>query len=147
MNMTNREWARAYDLSPDNWQDEYSFSVSRILDLIISAHQNAWELADYYCEGYGSAEERFDTFNSLSEDFSSVVVDEIISSRKPGADFFADHGKNEYCFPYTHAYRFTDLHNYVRFAFLNMMQFNPNFCKCNYCYRYFIPRTKKITRF
>lgn len=145
--MTNREWARAYDLSPENWQDEYSISVSRILDHIISVHQNVWEHADYYCERYGSAEERFDTFHSLSEDFSSVVVDEIISSRKPGVDFFIGQNSNKDCFPYTHAYRFTDLQNYVQFIFMNMMQYNSNFCKCNYCYRFFIPKTKKFTRF
>lgn len=145
--MTNREWIRAYDLSPENWQDEYSISVSRILDSIISAHQNVWELADNYCEGFGSAEERFDLFHALSEPFASVEVEEIISARKPGRDFFCSTSDKDYCFPYTRVYRFTGIENYVRFVFLNMMQYNSNFCKCNYCYRFFIPKTKKLTRF
>lgn len=55
--------------------------------------------------------------------------------------------ENDYCFPYTHAYRFTELSNYAQFLFLNMMQNNSNFCKCNYCYNFFIPKTKKLTRF
>lgn len=145
--MTNHEWTQAYDLSPEYWQYEYSISAARILDFIISAHQNVCELADKYCEGFGSAEERFDFFYTLNKPFSSVVVDEIISARKPGRDFFCSTSDKDYCFPYTRVYRFTDMENYVRFVFLNMMQYNLNFCKCNYCYRFFIPKTKKLTRF
>lgn len=37
--MTNREWARAYDMLPESWQDEYSISVARILNSFISIHQ------------------------------------------------------------------------------------------------------------
>ncbi len=145
--MTIREWARAYDLSPENWQDEYSISVSRILDRIISVHQNVWELADYYCERYGSAEERFEFFHALNKSYTTIAVEEIISARKPGRDFFCSNSDKDYCFPYTRVYRFTDIENYVRFVFLYMMQYNSNFCKCNYCYRFFIPKTKKLTRF
>lgn len=140
--MTDNDWERAYNFSSENSDEEYKRLVLQTLNSIVSAYNEVWELADYYCEHYGSAEERFDTFHALSKDFTSVVVDEIISSRKPGIDFFADHGKNEYRFPFTHAYRFTNLHNYVQFVFMNMMQYNSNFCKCNYCYRFFIPKTK-----
>lgn len=145
--MTDNDWERAYNFSSENSDEEYKKLVLQTLNSIVLTYNEVWELADYYCESYGSAEERFDTFHALSKDFTSVVVDEIISSRKPGIDFFADHGKNEYHFPYTRAYRFTDLHNYVQFVFLNMMQYNSNFSKCNYCYRFFIPKTKRLTRF
>ncbi|MCM1168295.1 MAG: DUF6076 domain-containing protein [Ruminococcus sp.] len=60
---------------------------------------------------------------------------------------FDESPEENYCFPYTRAYRITDLQNYAQFLFLNMMQSNSNFCKCNYCYRFFIPKTKKPTRF
>ena len=76
-----------------------------------------------------------------------MTVEEIISARKPDRDFFGTPNENDYCFPYTRAYRFTDIENYAQFIFLNMMQYNYNFCKCNYCYRFFIPKTKKLTRF
>lgn len=145
--MTNHEWARAYDLSPESWQDEYSMSVMRILNSIISMHQNVWELADYYCERYGSAEERFDFIHALREPFTSMTVEEIISARKPGRDFFEAPSENDYSFPYTRAYRFTDVEDYAQFIFLNTMRYNSNFSKCNYCYRFFIPKTKKLTRF
>ena len=130
--MADNNWEQAYNLLSENSDDEYKKLVLQTLNSIVSTYNEAWGLADYYCECYGSAEERFDSFYALSEDFTTVVVDEIISSRKPGADFFADHGNNEYHFPYTHAYRFTNLHNYVQFVFMNTMQFNSNFCKCNY---------------
>lgn len=145
--MANREWARAYDLSPESWQDEYSISVVRILNSVISVHQNVWELADYYCERYGSAEERFDFIHALNEPFTSMTVEEIISARKPGKDFFRLQSENDYCFPYTRAYRFTEVEDYAQFIFLNMMRYNSNFSKCNYCYSFFIPKTKKLTRF
>lgn len=145
--MTNREWTRAYDLSPESWQDEYSLSVSHILNAVISMHQNLWELADCYCERLGSAEERFDFIHALNESFTSMTVEEIISARKPGKDFFGVPNENDYCFPYTKVYRFTDIENYSQFIFLNMMRYNSNFSKCNYCYRFFIPKTKKLTRF
>ncbi len=145
--MADNNWEQAYNLSSENSDEEYKRLVLKTLNSVVSIHSEVWELADYYCECYGSAEERFDIFHSLSEDFTMVVVDEIISSRKPGADFFADQNNNEYCFPYAHAYRFTNLKNYVQFIFMNMMQYNSNFCKCNYCYRFFIPKTKKLTRF
>lgn len=145
--MTERDWAKAYDNTPENWGDEYKTLAARTLDSIISTHQNVWVLADYYCGRFGSVEERFDHFHALSEPFTSMVVEEIISARKPGRDFFGAPSENDYCFPYTRVYRFTDLENYAQFVFLNMMQYNYNFCKCNYCYSFFIPKTKKFTRF
>ena len=75
--MTNREWTRAYDLSPEAWQDEYSISVAEILNTIISIHQNIWEQVDYYCERYGSAEERFDFIHALNEPFTSMTVEKL----------------------------------------------------------------------
>lgn len=145
--MTDREWARAYDRSPENWGGEYKLSAAKTLKSIISAYQNMFVLADYYCECFGSAEERFDLLHSLDEPFTSMTVEEIISARKPGKDFFKAPNENGYCFPYIRAYRFTDIENYVQFVFLNMMRYNSNFSKCNYCYKFFIPKTKKLTRF
>lgn len=145
--MNNHDWARAYDNNPNNWFEEYKAAAEQTLNSIISTHANTWAFADYYCERSGSAEERFDFFYALEEQFTTMAVEEIISARKPGKDFFSVRSKGDYCFPYTHAYRFNDLQNYVQFLFLNMMQNNPNFCKCNYCYRFFIPKTKKPTRF
>lgn len=145
--LINCEWVRAYDLSLEGWQDEYSNSVSRILNSMISVHQNIWELADYYCERFGSAEERFDLLHAINESFTSMSVEELISARKPGKDFFGFPNENDYCFPYTRVYRFTDIENYAQFIFLNMMRYNSNFSKCNYCYKFFIPKTKKLTRF
>ncbi len=145
--MTDRHWTKAFDMSPQNWGDRFKAAVSPILDSIISTHNSVWEFADYYCEYYGSVEERFDFFHSLEEQFTTMAVEEIISARKPGRDFFLAPSESDYCFPYTRAYRFTDMQNYVQFLFLNMMQSNSNFCKCNYCYNFFIPKTKKLTRF
>lgn len=147
-NLTNRKWIKAFELSPEGWQDEYSGSVGEILNSIISTHQKIWELADIYCESAGgTAEERFDFFHAVSELFTSMAVEEIISSRKPGKDFFGMPNENDYSFPYTRAYRFTDIDNYAQFIFMNMMQYDPTFSKCNYCYNFFIPKTKKLTRF
>lgn len=145
--MTDRDWARAYDNDPENWGEEYKVSAAQTLDSIFSTHRNVWELTDYYCDIFGSVEERFDHFRALSESFTSMTVEEIISARQPGKNFFCAPNENDYCFPYTRAYRFADIENYAQFVFLNMMQYNSNFCKCNYCYRFFIPKTKKLTRF
>lgn len=97
--MTNREWTIAYDMSPECWQDEYSISVARILNSFISIHQNVWELADYYCERLGSAEERFDFIHALNEPFTSMTVEEIISARKPGKEFSMCQMKTITAFP------------------------------------------------
>lgn len=146
--LTNRKWIKSFELSPEGWQDEYSGSVGEILNSIISTHQKIWELADIYCESAGgTAEERFDFFHAVSELFTSMVVEEIISSRKPGKDFFGLPDENNFSFPYTHAYRLTDIENYAQFLFMNMMRYDPSFSKCNYCYNFFIPKTKKLTRF
>lgn len=146
--LTNCRWSKAFELSPEGWQDEYSGSVGEILNSIISTHQKIWELADIYCESAGStAEERFDFFHAVSAPFTSMTVEEIISSRKPGKDFWGMPNENDYSFPYTHAYRFTDIENYAQFIFMNMMRYDATFSKCNYCYNFFIPKTKKLTRF
>lgn len=97
--MTYCEWTRAYDLSPEGWQNEYSISVTRILNSIISIHQNVWELADNYGESFGSAKERFDFLHTLNEQFTSMVIEKIISVRKPGTDLFCVPSENDYCFP------------------------------------------------
>ncbi len=52
--LTNRKWIKAFELSPEGWQDEYSGSVGEILNYIISMHQKIWELADIYCESAGA---------------------------------------------------------------------------------------------
>ena len=145
--MADRDWKQAYISLSENSDEEYKKLILQTLRSVVSIHDEVWELADYYCERYGSAEERFDLFHALSGDFTTVAVEEIISSRKPGRDFFINHGDDEYNFPYTHAYRFNDLRTFVQFIFMNMMQYNSNFCKCNYCYGFFIPKTKKLTRF
>lgn len=146
--LTNCKWSKAFEISPESWQDEYSGSVGEILNSIISTHQKIWELADIYCESVGgTAEERFDFFHAVSEPFTSIAVEEIISSRKQGKDFFGLPDENNYSFPYTHVYRFTDIDNYAQFIFMNMMRYDATFSKCNYCYNFFIPKTKKLTRF
>lgn len=40
---------------------------------MISVHPNIWELADYYCERFGSAEERFDLLHAINESFTSIA--------------------------------------------------------------------------
>lgn len=146
--LTNQNWLKAFDLSREEWQDEYSNLVEEILNSVISTHQKVWEMADIYCESAGgTAEERFDFFHAVSEPFTSMTVEEIISSRKPGKDFFELPDENNYSFPYTHVYRFTDIDSYAQFLFMNMMRYDPTFSKCNYCYNFFIPKTKKLTRF
>lgn len=145
--MTESDWMKAFDNDSENWDEEYRASAAKTINSIIWTRRKVWELADYYCERFGSAEDRFDLFHALSEPFTSMTVEEIISARKPGKEFFDIPSENDYCFPYTKAYRFTDIENYSQFVFLNMMQYNYNFCKCNYCYRFFIPKTKKLTRF
>lgn len=143
--MADNDWEQAYNLMSHISDQEYKKLVLQTLNSVISIHNEVWEYADYYCERYGSAEERFDTFHALSGNFTTVVFDEIISSRNPGIDFFSDHDKNDYHSPYTHTYRFVNLRNYIQFVFMNMMQYNSNFCKCNYCYKFFISKTKTHT--
>lgn len=63
--MTERDWSRAFDASPENWGDGYKDTVLQTLNSIVSTHINIWEFADYYCERCGSAEERFDFFTLL----------------------------------------------------------------------------------
>lgn len=74
-NLTNRKWIKAFELSSESRQDEYSDSVGEILNSVISTHQKIWELADIYCESAGgSAEERFDFFHAVSEPFTSKLT-------------------------------------------------------------------------
>lgn len=145
--MTGNDWVEAYIRSAEDCDAKYKSLVLNTLNSVVSTYERTWELADYYGIRYGSTEERFDYFHAISEPYTTMAVEEIISARKPGRDFFANPSENDYCFPYTRAYRFTDIHNYVQFLFLNMMQNDSNFCKCNYCYKFFIPKTKKPTRF
>lgn len=145
--MANDDWMRAYDCLSEHSDEDYKIMVLHTLESVVSTHSEIWALADYYCESSGSAKERFDFIHAIDDAFTDIAVEEIISARKSGADFFFRPNENDYGFPYTHVYRFTDLKNYVQFIFLNMMQYNSTFCKCNYCYNFFIPKTKKPTRF
>ena len=85
--MTDNDWGQAYNLMSYISDREYKKFVLQTLNSVISIHNEVWEYVDY-CECYGSVEERFDTFHALSGNFNTVVVDEIISSRTPGIDFF-----------------------------------------------------------
>lgn len=145
--MANDDWMRAYDCLSERSEEDYKIMVQHTLEAVVSTHSEIWTLADYYCESSGSATERFDFIHAIEPSFTDVTVEEIISARKSGSDFFLSHNENDYSFPYTHTYRFTDLKSYVQFVFLNMMQYNSTFCKCNYCYNFFVPKTKKPTRF
>ena len=60
--MADTTWEQAYNLVSENSDKEYKTLVVQILNSVVSTHNKVWELADYYCEYYGSAEERFDTF-------------------------------------------------------------------------------------
>ncbi|MCM1276652.1 MAG: DUF6076 domain-containing protein [Lachnospiraceae bacterium] len=145
--MTGKVWANVYIFSAENSDEKYKVTLLNTLNSIIETHDRIWELADYYCVYCGSTEEKFDYFHAISEQFTTMSVEEIISARKPGMDFFGSPSEIDYSFPYTRAYRFTDLENYVQFLFLDMMRNDSYFSKCNYCYNFFIPKTKKPTRF
>ena len=145
--MANNDWMQAYACLSEHSDDEYKNMVSHTLKSVVSTYNEFWTLADYYCTHNGSAKEKFDFIHAVEQSVTDVTVEEIISARKSGKDFFLRPNENDYSFPYTHAYRFTDLKNYIQFVFLNMIQFNSTFSKCNYCYNFFIPKTKKPTRF
>lgn len=145
--MANDDWMRAYDCLSEHSDNEYKNMVSRTLKSVVSTYNEFWTLADYYCTHNGSAKEKFDFIHAIEQSITDMTVEEIISARKSGKDFFLRPYENDYSFPYTHSYRFTDLKNYIQFIFLNMIQFNSTFSKCNYCYNFFIPKTKKPTRF
>lgn len=141
--MVDENWKQAYILSSeDNGEAKFKDLTLNTLNSVISTYDKIWELADYYCERYGSAEERFDIIHAASEPFTTMYVEQVIGAKKAGKDFFVKSNKDNYCFPYTYSYRFEDLYNFVQFIFLNTMQYNYIFCKCNYCYNFFIPKTK-----
>lgn len=145
--MANDDWMRAYDCLSEHSDNEYKNMVLFTLESVVSTYNEFWTLADYYCTHNGSAKEKFDFIHAIEQSITDMTVEEIISARKSGKDFFLRPYENDYSFPYTHSYRFTDLKNYIQFIFLNMIQFNSTFSKCSYCYNFFIPKTKKPTRF
>ena len=145
--MANDDWMRAYDCLSEHSDDEYKSMVLLTLESVVSTYNEFWILADYYCTHSGTAKEKFDLIHAVEQSFTDVRVEEIISARKSGREFFLRPNENDYSFPYTHAYRFSDLKNYIQLIFLNMIQYNSTFSKCNYCYNFFIPKTKKLTRF
>lgn len=152
--MANNDGMKAYSslskYSYDEYKicdNEYKNMVLNTLKSVVSTYKKFWTLADYYCTCNRTAKEKFDLIHAMEQSVTDTTVEEIISARKPGKDFFLRPNENDYSFPYTHAYRFSDLKNYIQFIFLNMMQYNPTFSKCNYCYNFFIPKTKKLTRF
>lgn len=152
--MANNDGMKAYSslskYSYDEYKicdNEYKNMVLNTLKSVVSTYKKFWALADYYCTCNRTAKEKFDLIHTIEQSVTDMTVEEIISARKPGKDFFLRPNENDYSFPYTHAYRFSDLKNYIQFIFLNMIQYNPTFSKCNYCYNFFIPKTKKLTRF
>ncbi|MBD5113789.1 MAG: hypothetical protein HDT46_01075 [Ruminococcaceae bacterium] len=152
--MTHNDEMKAYgSLSKHSYDEykicdnEYKNMVLNTLKSVVSTYKEFWALADYYCICNRNVKEKFDFIHAVEQSVTDMTVEEIISARKPGKDFFLRPNENDYSFPYTHAYRFSDLKNYIQFIFLNMMQYNPTFSKCNYCYNFFMPKTKKLTRF
>ncbi|MBD5117124.1 MAG: hypothetical protein HDT48_06415 [Ruminococcaceae bacterium] len=145
--MANNDWMQAYEFLSERSDEKYKSMVLLTLESVVATYKEFWTLADYYCTCNGTAKEKFDLIHAVEQSVTDMTVEEIISARKPGKDFFLRPNENDYSFPYIHAYRFTDLKNYIRFIFLNMIQYNSTFSKCNYCYNFFIPKTKKPTRF
>ena len=152
--MANNDEMKAYSslskYSYDEYKicdNEYKNMVFNTLKSVVSTYKEFWELADYYCTCNRTAKEKFDFIHAVEQSVTDMTVEEIISARKLGKDFFLRPNENDYSFPYTHAYRFSYLKNYIQFIFLNMIQYNPTFSKCNYCYNFFMPKTKKLTRF
>ena len=152
--MANNDGMKAYSslskYSYDEYKicdNEYKNMVLNTLKSVVSTYKEFWTLADYYCTCNRTAKEKFYLIHAMEQSVTDMTVEEFISARKPGKDFFLRPNENDYSFPYTHAYQFSDLKNYIQFVFLNMIQYNSTFSKCNYCYKFFIPKTKKPTRF
>lgn len=86
--MANDDWMRAYDCLSEHSDNEYKNMVLLTLESVVSTYNEFWTLADYYCTHNGSAKEKFDFIHAVEQSVTDVTVEEIISARKPGKDFF-----------------------------------------------------------
>ena len=132
--MAHNDEMKAYSSLSKHSYDEYKICDNKYKDMVfntlksvVSTYKEFWGLADYYCTCNRTAEEKFDLIHALEQPITDIMVEEFISARKPGKDFFLRPNENDYSFPYTHAYQFSDLRNYIQFIFLNMMQYSPTF--------------------
>lgn len=119
-------------------------TVTKYIEQIKNVHKTYWQYCDLYSIAPVPQKEKFNYLLNIDRTVGDLYVEKIISARRSGLDFFNNEKISE---EYTTAYRFLSIENYIHFIFLKTLQYEKNFSKCEYCWRFFIPKTKKSTRF
>lgn len=97
-----------------------------------------------YCNTDGTHEEKIQSMSTGQGRIYAHVFQEVISLTKPSVKMFAG---TFYEFPITKGYRFDTLPNYLWFLFVNTLCTDVNFSVCTYCGHFFLPMTKRKTRY
>lgn len=100
-------------------------------------------LADAYCRFEGTHTEKFNHLSLGRGRIFDLRLDEVISHTRVDTDMF--YMSVHKTLPYNRGYRFENLSDYIWFVFLQTMEYDIGFSKCDYCGHFFIPKTKKKT--
>lgn len=118
-------------------------SVS-ILENLLFLHSTIFIYAQIYCQTEGTHEEKirkttqnctYLEHKSFTQIFSTYHLDEHIF-RSPTHEY-----------PFQKGFHFVTLEEYMWFVFFSFLNYDVNFSQCVYCGQFFIPATKKKTRY
>ena len=90
-----------------------------------------------------TASETF-ALDSSRETIFKCQFEQVIAHTDVGTEMFQ---MTKPKLPYSRGYRFDNLPAYIWYVFLNAMEFDTSFSKCEYCGHFFKPKTKKKTRY
>ena len=125
-----------------DYDDLFEISVGIIENMLIMQNEIR-SLCYSYCEAQGSHAEKLSEMLDTHGDIFGMKFSEIFIASSFG-DLF---NEDTFDYPIKRGYYFDNLTEYLWFVFMNFMMYDVNFSECIYCCHFFLPTTKKKTRY
>ncbi len=134
------------NISPNSIEDAvyYKNSGIKVLENMLNIQTFLFHLTYVYCTAKGEHSEKVYKLSIGRGSIFNCRFEEIVSVTAPNKTMF--HMK-KFSYPLTKGYRFETLQDYLWYVFINSLQHDVNLSVCQYCGHFFIPKTKRKTRY
>lgn len=111
---------------------------------VIHAQAMFFTVADQYCRIEGTHLEKVNRIFTGRETLFKMQLEQIIAHKDVNEKMFY---MTRPTLPYNRGYRFENLPDYIWYIFMQVMEYEVGLSQCDYCGHFFIPQTKKKTRY
>ena len=130
-----------------NSDDELIKVIDEAVDILYNMLRTRcilFVLTESYCRYEGTHEEKFNHFCSKIDYLTDLRFEQVVVSEPLDLRSFL---KYDLTVPYSYGYRIETLEEYMWFIFINAMKEDNHISQCQYCGHFFIPKTKRKTRY